>query len=1537
MRTTRPSILSSSIRPATFAAALALVVAGHTAMAVNYYWDGGVANNFDPGDGVSQGGVGNWDFFTSNWDDGSSHVVWPLDGVENDAVFGGTAGIVTLTTSLPARNLSFNTTGYTLASGGGSVLTLDNSTIVTGTGVSTTISAPITGTSVTKAGNGTLTLSGANTYTGTTIISSGIVKLGNVSALGTQTGALDGTTIASGATLDLAGLNGGVNSSTGTERITVSGAGVGGNGAIISSTAIPTPFLGVRYVTLAGDTTLGFTTRWDIGSNTGALPSEVIGGGFTLNLIGSGAGQASLNFLGETGLGDININLGGNLVTNIVFLQGSTTLGDPTKTVTVTGGSTLHFFTNALASYDKKIALNNGNLRMQRTGGATLAGTISLVNDNSIIASTPIAVPNVVSGTGTLTLSGGTGVGTTFTAANTYSGAVSLISGTSRVGGALGSLANVSAMNLAGAIFINGDATAATNTSVTNRINPAIPLNLGGATFTMVGGGAAGATAHSQTFTGLVVNRGGSTINSVSTVAGTQVANLTFAGGADGYVRNAGGVLSVATPAGGFTVSFTAAPTGASVAGGVLAGATLNTNDFIAAGAGVLAPPTYTNDMWAPNTQTNITTSAAFGGTTGSVRFITAAASTLTLNAGTNIVSSGNILIGATVGNTNATTITGGDLTTGNGSGLIVFQGNGAVIANTTIAFPAALNLNARLTNNGATSVGFTKTGPGVVIFGGTLANTYTGPTTVLGSGTNTNYAPLILSKPDGVNAIGGDLSIGSAGGGFSGVYLGASNQIPDSSVVSFAGSSGNFAYFQMQGRNETIAGLSDNTAAGVVENMEAQVINTDSTLTLGGSGTYSFNGFMRNRSGGAGTGVLTLVKNGSGTQALAGANILYTGTTTVNNGTLALSGTTANVSPVVFPTGVTARLRVDTNSQIGGLSTGDANTANVIVSNGVGVSSVLTINQAANTTFGGRFQDNPDQTIPSTFGFTKAGVGTLILPNDNTYSGPTTVGASSVLDVRSSGALGSTVGGTTVAGNGAIYLQGNLAIGAEALTIGGGGIVNAGALRVISGSNSWAGPITLTGATRFTVDSGMLTVNAISGTNTNLVLNGNGDIVVNGVIGTGTGGVNKDTFGVGGAGNVLLAGANTYTGLTSVGSGIMTLTGNRTAASGPITVGSAGNAATLNIQNGTFTVGGTGVFTVGTGDATSSGTVNQTAGALTLSGTTQLIVGNGGLTVGNASTGTYNLSGGSLTGAASGTRGVILGVNIGNTGIFNLTGSATLAMGSSNMQVGRSDSPVLGSTGIFNQTGVGSTATIGTLTVGGGAGAAFLNTTGTLNLQAGTFTANAFTLLGAADGSVSTITIGGTSYVTLPAFPTGRGAGAVVNLTFDGGTLAPLAPSTNYMSGLSNASVTNNGAKLDVGAGNDITIAQTLSNAPEVSGAVTKLGNGVLTLSGAQNYSTLNANAGITNVDGAFSGGTSTVNANAATNFRASQTLAALNIADGVVVTLAEPPLASPGFESAGELLAGAPVQPVPEPGIAASLLCGLGVIFGLRRCREA
>ena len=84
-----------------------------------------------------------------------------------------------------------------------------------------------------------------------------------------------------------------------------------------------------------------------------------------------------------------------------------------------------------------------------------------------------------------------------------------------------------------------------------------------------------------------------------------------------------------------------------------------------------------------------------------------------------------------------------------------------------------------------------------------------------------------------------------------------------------------------------------------------------------------------------------------------------------------------------------------------------------------------------------------------------KTGSGTLTLNGANSYSGATNVSAG-VLNIQNANALGSTAAGTTVAGGAALQIQGGISTPAEALTLNGTGVANDGALRNVSGNNTY-------------------------------------------------------------------------------------------------------------------------------------------------------------------------------------------------------------------------------------------------------------------------------------------------------------------------------------------------------------------------------------------------------------------------------------------------------------------------------------------------
>lgn len=108
---------------------------------------------------------------------------------------------------------------------------------------------------------------------------------------------------------------------------------------------------------------------------------------------------------------------------------------------------------------------------------------------------------------------------------------------------------------------------------------------------------------------------------------------------------------------------------------------------------------------------------------------------------------------------------------------------------------------------------------------------------------------------------------------------LGSASALNSANVVSVAAG----ATFDINAQNQTIAGLNGGT--GTVTNSGGT-----HTLTLGGSGNYTFGGVITATN----TLDMIIVKSGSGTQTLTGAST-YSNTTTVNGGFLFANNTTGS------------------------------------------------------------------------------------------------------------------------------------------------------------------------------------------------------------------------------------------------------------------------------------------------------------------------------------------------------------------------------------------------------------------------------------------------------------------------------------------------------------------------------------------------------------------------------------------------------------------------------------------------------------------
>lgn len=302
------------------------------------------------------------------------------------------------------------------------------------------------------------------------------------------------------------------------------------------------------------------------------------------------------------------------------------------------------------------------------------------------------------------------------------------------------------------------------------------------------------------------------------------------------------------------------------------------------------------------------------------------------------------------------------------------------------------------------------------------------------------------------------------------------------------------------------------------------------------------------------------LTKIGTGALTLSGVNT-YTGGTFIKSGTLALSGGNDRLfagGGVTLGDGVTDAsgvLKLDGNSQtLTSLLVVGNGTANHVV-NGNVLAATLTLNIDGTNAFAGIL--GGDGTDENNFGLSKDGAGTATLSGTNTYTGATMVNAG----VLQAGAAG---GGSVFGVNSQVTL-------ADA----------AGATLDLNGFSQTIGSLAGGGATGGTVALGAATL-TVGGTNASGTFAG----ILSGVGGS----LIKI-----GTGNQTLSGANTFTGLTTVSAGTLTVvhnTGLGAAAGGVIVT----SGATLALADG-VAVTGESVGIAGSG-ADSMGALQATAGA---------------------------------------------------------------------------------------------------------------------------------------------------------------------------------------------------------------------------------------------------------------------------------------------------------------------------------------------------
>jgi autotransporter-associated beta strand protein len=310
-----------------------------------------------------------------------------------------------------------------------------------------------------KLGTNLLTLSGNNqNYNGAVLVSGGVLKPGNTNALGTITG---GTTVASGATLDVNGLN------LGMEPVIASGSGLNGQGAIYNSGAGQNNAL--RNVTLAGNTSFGGTGRWDMRTDTIGT-ANLSTGGNPYKLTKVGTNQFSLVAAVIDGaLGDVDVQQG-------IFSIESTiaSFGDANRNLTVFTNAILQLYGLQVA-LAKNVVLQDGGSVLSPNGNNYIAGTVTLNGSNAFnVTAASLTLNNTMGGSGSLYKLGGNTL--SLLTDNTFAGGAFINGGTLILNSSLGLTAN---KNVMVTTTTGGGGQTGTRITLNNAITPpGVSVNL---------------------------------------------------------------------------------------------------------------------------------------------------------------------------------------------------------------------------------------------------------------------------------------------------------------------------------------------------------------------------------------------------------------------------------------------------------------------------------------------------------------------------------------------------------------------------------------------------------------------------------------------------------------------------------------------------------------------------------------------------------------------------------------------------------------------------------------------------------------------------------------------------------------------------------------------------------------------------------------------------------------------------------------------------------------------------------------------------
>ena len=692
------------------------------------------------------------------------------------------------------------------------------------------------------------------------------------------------------------------------------------------------------------------------------------------------------------------------------------------------------------------------------------------------------------------------------------------------------------------------------------------------------------------------------------TIGGSAASNISAGSGSFNTV-------SLGTGMGGIT-TFNVADVTASSAPDLTISTALNDNSNVASGLTKTGIGTLT--LSGATTYTGDTTISAGTLALGGIGTLTGG------SYGGNIINTGAFVYGSSAAQTLSGNISGTGTVTQNGAGTLTLSGANTYTGATTvnagmlqIDSVAAVGSTSGITSNfggflrfGTGTNGGTISAPVSVVGGNynwnmsVMANnlTFTGPINLSGAalivseGANStlnftnavhgtdglNFAALSGAKNfmvlAGASDFTGDVSVINWNGSPQITLSGGDNRLPTTAVVRLAGAAGSPSALDLNGNNQTIAGLGE-AGWGGADAGARHVVNTSGTavtLTLNttadqSSGTTiggtDINGTTGNN--------LALVKSGANTQTLTGANT-YTGDTTISAGTLVLGGA-GTLSGGSYGGAITINGALVHSSSAAQTLSGVINGSGPLTQNGPGT---LTITSTLNA-------------WPTSYydGHVTVNGGTLQMPDIHwALNGITvTVNAGAILttgtnpsEIHGWTLNGGTVNSTTVPVDRGPGNFGNLLLAVDSTVTAGGGAVS-----------TIASDVSLSGRNVFAVGAGS-TLHM-----TGLVVYGPGwhaDVATTGITKTGAGTL------------TLSSAANDYSGATIVTQGTLVLGASNVLPNGTnVTLGTATlNAATFTDTAGTLAISGGGTINLGSGAALAFADSHSVAwtGTLTLTGT---------------------------------------------------------------------------------------------------------------------------------------------------------------------------------------------------------------------------------------------------------------------------------------------------------------------------------------------